>query len=106
MKEVIVVGADWCSGCKALKPIAKKICEEMGYSFSYADFETDEQAQQIIKENSFRSLPVMCYINTENEPVFRYKVGGFDTKSIQSFLMDENDENLVEQDLKEMSEDE
>lgn len=105
MREVILVGATWCAGCKAAKPFVEEICTKLGYVFKYEDFESSIIAQDIVKKNCFRSLPVLAYINSEeDEAVVRYKVAGFDYKGIQSFLLDEDDLNLREEDIKNMNE--
>ena len=60
-KKLIVIGADWCSGCSALKTqlVAKNI------EFEYVD--ADEQ-MEYCQTNGVRSLPT-TFIMEDNEIV-------------------------------------
>ncbi len=60
-KKLIVIGADWCNGCKALKTqlVAKSV------EFEYVD--ADEQ-MEYCQANGVRSLPT-SFIVEDNEIV-------------------------------------
>lgn len=52
--DIKVFGAEWCSGCKALK----KQLQEKGVSFSYVDVDTPEGMQES-RNHAVRSLPTI-----------------------------------------------
>jgi len=97
-KELVQVGADWCGPCKVLKPIAEELCTKLGIVYRYVDVESEE-GSKIIKDNFFRSIPVLKYTqliqkDTGLEPLVRYKVGGFDRDGVVLFLTGANDLNV------------
>lgn len=65
-KKLIVVGADWCSGCSALKTqlVAKNI------EFEYVD--ADEQ-MEYCQANGVRSLPTSFII--EDDEIVKTVIG-------------------------------
>lgn len=66
MKKVIVVGADWCSACKALKTQL----ESKGVEFEYMD--GDENIEFCIK-HSIKSLPTTLIM--EGDEILKVVIG-------------------------------
>tara|TARA_R110000822_G_scaffold15369_15_gene53019 strand:- start:3112 stop:3393 length:282 start_codon:yes stop_codon:yes gene_type:complete len=90
MKSVHLIGGNWCQDSKDALILTTDVCNKLGYTVQYEDIEVSEYAQHIFKSQFFRKLPALVTINYDEVPVkARYKVGGFDEKSVLSFLKDE-----------------
>ena len=68
MKKVIVVGADWCSACKALKTQL----ESKSIEFEYMDGDTEE-GMTFCQYHGVRSLPTSLII--EDNDIVKIVVG-------------------------------
>ena len=79
--KLLYFGADWCSSCKALKPIVEKEIPSKGYEFKYVDMDSDEGADMADKFG-IRSLPTLILIDEQGNEVKR-AVGNTAWKEIQ-----------------------
>lgn len=79
--KLLYFGAEWCSSCKALKPIVEKEIPSTGYEFKYVDMDTDEGAC-MADDFSIRSLPTLILVDEQGNEVKR-AVGNTAWKEIQ-----------------------
>ena len=68
MKKVIVVGADWCAACKALKTQL----ESKSIEFEYMDGDTEE-GMTFCQYHGVRSLPTSLII--EDNDIVKIVIG-------------------------------
>ncbi len=68
--KILKFGAIWCPGCLVMKPMFKKIEEEIeGLQTEY--FEYDECEEEVTKWNIGRKLPVFIFIDKEGNEITR-----------------------------------
>lgn len=79
--KLLYFGAEWCSSCKALKPIVEKEIPSTGYEFKYVDMDTDEGAY-MADDFSIRSLPTLILVDEQGNEVKR-AVGNTAWKDLQ-----------------------
>jgi len=56
--DVVVVGAEWCGNCPAVKDNLKHICQENNISLKVLDFDNDFEE---VKKLGVRSLPTVLF---------------------------------------------
>lgn len=70
MLKILYFGAEFCSSCKALKPIVEKEAPTKGYELKYCDIDSDEGA--IMAEDfNVRSLPTIILVDEQGNEVKR-----------------------------------
>lgn len=81
MRTLLYFGADYCSSCKALKPIVEKEAPTKGYKLKYCDVDGDDGAIMADKF-AIRSLPTIILVDEQGNEVKR-AVGNTAWKEIQ-----------------------
>jgi len=81
--RIIQVGADWCSPCRASKPKAERMAEELGYEFEYFNLgnrgpEFDEKLSELAQrypetEGKIIGIPQFLLINKDEQLVQRWR---------------------------------
>lgn len=56
-----MIGAEWCGGCRLLKPEAQKLCQENNLRFEHLDFDKEEHKKLNLDLSSLKSLPVFVF---------------------------------------------
>ena len=64
MNNVYLFTADWCSGCKSLKPELKRIEGGLGYTEIDAD---SLEGGELIAKYGIRALPTLLKVNEAGE---------------------------------------
>ena len=70
MKTILYFGAEWCSSCKALKPIVDREAPQKGYMVEYVDLDT-EQGSIDAYDYNVRSLPTLIVLDEEGAEIKR-----------------------------------
>lgn len=70
MKTILYFGAEWCSSCKALKPIVDAEAPQKGYMVDYIDLDT-EQGSIDAEDYKVRSLPTLIVLDEEGAEIRR-----------------------------------
>lgn len=74
-REIIVIGADWCPSCSAMKPDIARLCSS-GVAIYYLDADRHQQLIAKHRIGQVSSLPVVVIADTQTHwAVYKYSPG-------------------------------
>lgn len=69
MMKIIKIGAIWCPGCLVMKKVWNKICNN--YDLDITELDYDMDSEEVKKYNVGNVLPVVIFVNKNNNELER-----------------------------------
>lgn len=80
-RSITKLGADWCNPCKAVAPIVKKVCTELGITVNNVDV---DMFPETAKEFNVMGIPTLLLM--EDGKVVKRLTGNFSEQKLRDFL--------------------
>ena len=78
LKKVVLVSAEWCGNCPAIKKVLNElVVERSDFSLEVLDADKDEKKVNTLR---VRGLPTVLLYNPENDTPYKVMVGGSNRK--------------------------
>lgn len=83
--KAILLSAEWCSGCNAMKPYFAEECKRLGVRFEILDVEENDGLNLSIK-HTVRNVPTILFF--ENNKLVGKEVGNTSWENIKNYVND------------------
>lgn len=84
--KIIKFGAEWCSPCKAMKPIIERVFNDEKYSdIRFLNIDVDEDDEDLSGKFKVRNVPTIIVVNDKDE-VLDKLVGTFNETKLRDFI--------------------
>jgi thioredoxin 1 len=82
---VVEVGAEWCPGCRYLKPVVEKLAQEGANGAKFVEVDADDaDARDILVQYGISSLPTLLVIR--NGQLVKKSVGFTGEKAVREMI--------------------
>lgn len=83
VKKIVYLTADWCSACKAMKPIFEKEVIKLNIDYEYVDIDSDYGVELCSKYN-IKNIPTLLFFN-DKEDLIGKEVGNLASNNIKNY---------------------
>lgn len=80
--RVLYASAVWCGPCQQFKPVAQKVCSDLGMQLQIVDV---DQNAEFTQKYQIRSVPTLIVVDAANNELYRMQ-GATTKPNLQSIL--------------------